>query len=194
GFVVMAAADEAELVHMVATARAIDDRPSAFRYPRGEGIGVPIPLIGEPLELGKGRILREGSSVAILSFGTRLAECLKAAEKFAAYGLSATVADARFAKPLDTDLVRRLAQNHEVLLTVEEGSIGGFGAHVLHFVSWDGLLDRGLKIRTMILPDRFLDQDTPERMYELAGLDAKAIVAAGLSALGRERDAAAVIA
>jgi 1-deoxy-D-xylulose-5-phosphate synthase len=194
GFVVMAAADEAELVHMVATARAIDDRPSAFRYPRGEGIGVPIPLIGEPLEPGKGRILREGSSVAILSFGTRLAECLKAAEKFAAYGLSATVADARFAKPLDTDLVRRLAQNHEVLLTVEEGSIGGFGAHVLHFVSWDGLLDRGLKIRTMILPDRFLDQDTPERMYELAGLDAKAIVAAGLSALGRERDAAAVIA
>jgi 1-deoxy-D-xylulose-5-phosphate synthase len=194
GFVVMAAADEAELVHMVATARAIDDRPSAFRYPRGEGIGVPIPLIGEPLEPGKGRILREGSSVAILSFGTRLAECLKAADKFAAYGLSATVADARFAKPLDTDLVRRLAQNHEVLLTVEEGSIGGFGAHVLHFVSWDGLLDRGLKIRTMILPDRFLDQDTPERMYELAGLDAKAIVAAGLSALGRERDAAAVIA
>src|SRR5882724_409956 len=194
GFVVMAAADEAELVHMVATARAIDDRPSAFRYPRGEGIGVPIPLIGEPLELGKGRILREGSSVAILSFGTRLTECLRAAEKFAAYGLSATVADARFAKPLDTDLVRRLAQNHEVLLTVEEGSIGGFGAHVLHFAAWDGLLDRGLKIRTMILPDRFIDQDTPERMYEIAGLDAKAIVAAGLSALGRERDAAAVIA
>ena len=194
GFVVMAAADEAELVHMVATARAIDDRPSAFRYPRGEGIGVALPVIGQPLELGKGRILREGSSVAILSFGTRLAECLRAAEKFAAYGLSATVADARFAKPLDTDLVRRLAQNHEVLLTVEEGSIGGFGAHVLHFVSWDGLLDRGLKIRTMILPDRFIDQDTPERMYEIAGLDAKAIVAAGLSALGRERDAAAVIA
>src|SRR6266566_753522 len=194
GFVVMAAADEAELVHMVATARAIDDRPSAFRYPRGEGMGIPLPAIGEPLALGKGRILREGSSVAILNFGARLVECLKAAEKFAAYGLSATVADARFAKPLDTDLVRRLAQNHEVLLTVEEGSIGGFGAHVLHFVSWDGLLDRGLKIRTMILPDRFIDQDTPERMYELAGLDAKGIVAAGLSALGRERDAAAVIA
>ncbi|HMI97707.1 MAG TPA: 1-deoxy-D-xylulose-5-phosphate synthase [Micropepsaceae bacterium] len=193
-FVVMAAADEAELVHMVATARAIDDRPSAFRYPRGEGVGVAMPVIGEPLALGKGRILREGSSVAILSFGTRLAECLKAAEKFAAYGLSATVADARFAKPLDTDLVRRLAQNHEVLLTVEEGSIGGFGAHVLHFASWDGLLDRGLKIRTLILPDRFIDQDTPERMYEIAGLDAQAIVAAGLSALGRERDAAAVIA
>ena len=192
GFVVMAAADEAELVHMVATARALDDRPSAFRYPRGEGVGVPLPAIGEPLALGKGRILREGSSVAILSFGTRLAECLKAAERFSAYGLSATVADARFAKPLDTDLVRRLAQNHEVLLTVEESSIGGFGAHVLHFAAWDGLLDRGLKIRTMILPDRFMDSDTPERMHEIAGLDAKGIVAAGLSALGRERDAAAV--
>ncbi len=192
GFVVMAAADEAELVHMVATARALDDRPSAFRYPRGEGVGVPLPAIGEPLALGKGRILREGSSVAILSFGTRLAECLKAAEKFSAYGLSATVADARFAKPLDTDLVRQLAQNHEVLLTVEESSVGGFGAHVLNFAAWDGLLDRGLKIRTMILPDRFMDHDTPERMYEIAGLDAKGIVAAGLSALGRERDAAAV--
>jgi 1-deoxy-D-xylulose-5-phosphate synthase len=192
GFVVMAAADEAELVHMVATARSIDDRPSAFRYPRGEGMGVALPKIGEPLTLGKGRILREGSSVAILNFGARLAECLKAAEKFSAYGLSATVADARFAKPLDTDLVRQLAQNHEVVLTVEEGSIGGFGAHVLHFAAWDGLLDRGLKIRTLILPDRFLDQDSPERMYEIAGLDAKGIVAAGLSALGRDRDAAAV--
>ena len=193
GFVVMAAADETELVHMVATARAIDDRPSAFRYPRGEGLGVPLPAIGEPLPLGKGRILREGSSVAILNFGGRLSECLKAADRFSAYGLSATVADARFAKPLDTDLVRRLAQNHEVLLTVEEGSIGGFGAHVLHFAAWDGLLDRGLRIRTMVLPDRFIDQDTPDRMYEVAGLDAKAIVAAGLSALGRERDAAAVM-
>jgi 1-deoxy-D-xylulose-5-phosphate synthase len=192
GFVVMAAADEAELMHMVATARSIDDRPSAFRYPRGEGMGVPLPKIGEPLALGKGRILREGTSVAILNFGARLAECLKAAEKFSAYGLSATVADARFAKPLDTDLVRRLAQNHEVLLTVEEGSIGGFGGHVLHFAAWDGLLDRGLKIRTLILPDRFLDHDSPERMYEIAGLDAKGIVAAGLSALGRDRDAAAV--
>jgi 1-deoxy-D-xylulose-5-phosphate synthase len=192
GFVVMAAADEAELVHMVATARSIDDRPSAFRYPRGEGMGVPLPKIGEPLLLGKGRILREGTSVAILNFGARLAECLKAADKFSAYGLSATVADARFAKPLDTDLVRRLAQNHEVLLTVEEGAVGGFGAHVLHFAAWDGLLDRGLKIRTLVLPDRFLDQDTPERMYEFSGLDAKGIVAAGLSALGRECDAAAV--
>jgi len=193
GFVVMAAADEAELVHMVATARGIDDRPSAFRYPRGEGIGVTLPALGEPLAIGKGRVLREGSSIAILSLGTRLAECLKAADKFSAYGLSATVADARFAKPLDTDLVRQLAQNHEVLLTVEEGSVGGFGAHVLHFAAWDGLLDRGLKIRTMILPDLFIDQASPEHMYETAGLDAKAIVAAGLSALGRERDAAAVI-
>jgi 1-deoxy-D-xylulose-5-phosphate synthase len=191
-FVVMAAADEAELVHMVATARSIDDRPSAFRYPRGEGIGVPLPAIGTPLPLGKGRIMREGTSVAILSFGARLAECLKAAEKLSAYGLSATVADARFAKPLDTDLVRSLAQSHEVLLTIEEGAIGGFGAHVLHFAAWDGLLDRGLKIRTLVLPDRFIDQDTPERMYEIAGLDSKAIVAACLSALGRERDAAAL--
>ena len=194
GFVIMAAADEAELVHMVATARAIDDRPSAFRYPRGEGIGIPIPKIGEPLPIGRGRIIREGSSIALLSLGTRLGECLKAAEKLSAYGLSATVADARFAKPLDTDLVRRLAQNHEVLLTIEEGAVGGFGAHVLHFAAWDGLLDRGLKIRTMILPDRFIDQASPEQMYETAGLDAKAIVAAGLSALGRESEAAAGIA
>ncbi len=193
GFVVMAAADEAELVHMVATARAIDDRPSAFRYPRGEGTGVALPAIGEPLPLGKGRILREGSSVAILNFGARLTECLKAADKLSAYGLSATIADARFAKPLDTNLVRRLAANHEVLLTIEEGSIGGFGAHVLHFAAWDGLLDKGLKIRDLVLPDRFIDQDTPERMYEIAGLDAKAIVAAVLSALGRDRDAAAAI-
>jgi 1-deoxy-D-xylulose-5-phosphate synthase len=194
GFVIMAAADEAELVHMVATARAIDDRPSAFRYPRGEGIGIPLPKIGEPLPIGRGRIIREGSSIALLSLGTRLGECLKAAEKLSAYGLSATVADARFAKPLDTDLVRRLAQNHEVLLTIEEGAVGGFGAHVLHFAAWDGLLDRGLKIRTMILPDCFIDQASPEQMYETAGLDAKAIVAAGLSALGRESEAAAGIA
>jgi 1-deoxy-D-xylulose-5-phosphate synthase len=194
GFVVMAASDEAELVHMVATARAIDDRPSAFRYPRGEGTGVPLPALGSPLPLGKGRILREGTSVAILNFGARLQECLKAADKLSAYGLSATIADARFAKPLDTNLVRLLAANHEVLLTIEEGSIGGFGAHVLHFAAWDGLLDKGLKIRDLILPDRFIDQDTPERMYEIAGLDAKAIVAAALSALGRDRDAAAIIA
>jgi 1-deoxy-D-xylulose-5-phosphate synthase len=185
----MAAADESELVHMVATAGAIDDRPSAFRYPRGEGVGVSLPKEGEVLALGKGRILREGSSVALLSFGARLSECLKAAEKLSAYGLSATVADARFAKPLDSDLVRRLARNHEVLLTVEEGAAGGFGAHVLHFAASDGLLDRGLKIRTLVLPDRFLDQDTPERMYETAGLDAKAILAASLLALGRHTGA-----
>ena len=194
GFVVMAAADEVELVHMVATARSIDDRPSAFRYPRGEGVGLALPRIGEPLPIGKGRILSEGSSVALLNFGTRLAECLRAADRLAAYGVSTTVADARFAKPLDTALVRRLAQNHEVLFTVEEGSAGGFGAHVLHFTAWDGLLDRGLKIRTLTLPDRFIEQDTPERMYESAGLDANSIVATVLSTLGRGRDTAAMIA
>jgi len=191
GFVVMAAADELELVHMVATAARIDDRPSAFRYPRGEGLGLQLPKLGTPLEIGKGRVLREGNSVAIFNFGARLPECLKAADRLSAYGLSATVADARFAKPLDTQLVKRLAQNHEVLLTIEEGSIGGFGDHVLHYLAWDGLLDRGLKVRPMVLPDRFLDQDTPERMYEIAGLDAKAIVAAALGAMGRDKDAAA---
>jgi 1-deoxy-D-xylulose-5-phosphate synthase len=190
GFVIMAAADEAELVHMVATARAIDDRPSALRYPRGEGAGVPLPKLGEVLPIGKGRIVREGTSVAILNFGARMAECLKAADRLSAYGLSATVADARFAKPLDTDLIRRLAREHEVLLTIEEGALGGFGAHVLHFCAADGLLDRGLKIRTLTLPDRFQDQDTPERMYEAAGLDAKSIVFTTLAALGRETDAA----
>ncbi|HXJ03280.1 MAG TPA: 1-deoxy-D-xylulose-5-phosphate synthase [Micropepsaceae bacterium] len=194
GFVVMAAADEAELVHMVATARSIDDRPSAFRYPRGEGRGVALPAVGEVLPIGKGRILREGASIAIVNFGSRLGECLKAADRLSGYGLSATVADARFAKPLDTDLVRRLALNHEVVLTVEDGAIGGFGSHILHFAAWDGLLDRGLKIRTLVLPDRFIDQDTPEHMYEIAGLDAKSIVATALSTLGRDHDAAAIIA
>jgi 1-deoxy-D-xylulose-5-phosphate synthase len=194
GFIVMAAGDETELVHMVATARAIDDRPSAFRYPRGEGLGLDYPKKGTPLEIGKGRILREGTSIAILNFGARLKECYIAADKLSAYGLSATVADARFAKPLDTDLIRRLAREHEVLLTIEEGAVGGFGSHVLQFLAWDGLLDRGLKIRTMVLPDRFIDQDSPERMYELAGLDANAIVAAGLTTLGRDKEAAAIIA
>ena len=194
GFVVMAAGDESELVHMVATARAIDDRPSAFRYPRGEGLGLDYPKKGTPLEIGKGRILREGTSIAVLNFGARLKECLLAAEKFSAYGLSATIADARFAKPLDTALIRRLARAHEVLITIEEGAVGGFGSHVLQFCAWDGLLDRGLKVRTMVLPDRFIDQDTPERMYEAAGLDAGGIVAAGLAALGRDKEAAAVIA
>jgi 1-deoxy-D-xylulose-5-phosphate synthase len=186
GFVIMAAADEAELKHMVATAAAIDDRPSAVRYPRGEGFGVDLPEVGRVLEIGKGRILREGSAVALLSLGTRAAECLKAAEQLAAFGLSATVADARFAKPLDEDLIRRLAANHEVLVTVEEGSIGGFGSHVLQFLAEGGLLDRGLKVRTMVLPDTFIAQDKPERMYELAGLSADGIVATVLGALGRE--------
>ncbi len=190
GFVVMAAADEVELMNMVATAAQIDDRPSAFRYPRGEGIGLERQAAGTPLEIGKGRVLREGTSIAICNFGTRLQECLLAAEKLSAYGLSATVADARFAKPLDQDLLRRLAREHEVLITIEEGSIGGFGAHVAQFLAWEGLLDYGLKLRPMTLPDRFVDQDSPERMYEAAGLDAKAIVSTALGALGRQSAAA----
>jgi len=179
-----------ELTNMVATAAAIDDRPSALRYPRGEGLGLEGPKVGTPLEIGKGRILREGNSIAILSFGARLQECLLAAERLSAHGLSATVADARFAKPLDQDLVRRLARAHEVLITIEEGAVGGFAAHVVQFLAWDGLLDRGLKLRPMVLPDLFIDHDTPERMYEAARLDAKAIVAAALGALGHEAAAA----
>jgi len=185
-FVIMAAADEAELRHMVATAAAIDDRPCAFRYPRGEGSGVELPNEGVPLRIGKGRVLREGTAVALLSIGTRLGECIAAAEQLATFGLSATVADARFMKPLDTDLVRRLALNHEVLITVEEGSVGGFGSHVLQYLAQSGLLDRGLKVRPMVLPDVFIDHDKPERMYELAGLGAAGIVAQALAALGRE--------
>jgi 1-deoxy-D-xylulose-5-phosphate synthase len=184
-FVVMAAADELELMHMVATATAINDRPSAFRYPRGEGWGIELPARGTPLEIGKGRIIREGSKVAILSFGARLAECLKAADELGARGLSCTVADARFCKPLDEDLIRRLAREHEVLITIEEGSIGGFGAHVLHFLAVNGLLDAGLKIRPMILPDIFIDQDTPQKMYDVAGLNAPQIVNTALAALGQ---------
>ena len=186
GFVIMAAADEAELVHMVATQVAIDDRPSALRYPRGDGVGVDMPEVGEPLEIGKGRIVREGSSVALLSFGTRLQECLLAAEKLAAQGLTTTVADARFAKPLDTDLLLRLAREHEVLITVEEASIGGFGAHVLQPLAEHGALDSGLKVRCMVLPDIFIDQDSPAAMYAKAGLDAKGIVAKVFEALGRD--------
>ena len=159
GFVLMAAADEAELVHMVATAAAIDDRPSALRYPRGEGMGVPMPAEGTPLEIGKGRVMREGTKVAIFSFGARLAECLNAADELAALGLSTTVADARFAKPLDVDLLLRLAREHELLLTIEEGAIGGFGAHVLQALAEHGVLDSGLKVRSMVLPDVFIDQD-----------------------------------
>ena len=189
GFVVMAPSDEVELIHMVATAAQIDDRPSALRYPRGEGVGLERPKAGTPLEIGKGRIIREGNSIAILNLGTRLPHCLMAADKLTAYGLSATVADARFAKPLDHDLIRRLARAHEVLITMEEAAIGGFAAHVMQFLATDGLLDRGLKFRPMTLPDFFIDQDSPEKMYETAGLDAKSIVATALNALGREREA-----
>jgi 1-deoxy-D-xylulose-5-phosphate synthase len=185
GFTVMAPSDEAELKHMVATAAVIDDGPSAIRYPRGEGVGIDMPAEGIVLPLGKGRIVREGSAVAILSLGTRLAEAMKAAEQLASFGLSATVADARFAKPLDEDLIRRLALSHEVLVTVEEGSAGGFGSHVLHFLSRSGLLDSGLKVRTMVLPDVFIDHGKPDQMYEAAGLNASGIVATVLAALGR---------
>jgi len=185
GFVLMAAADEAELVHMVATAVAIDDRPSALRYPRGEGRGVPMPDEGIPLEIGKGRILREGNKVALLSYGARLGECLKAADELAAFGLSTTVADARFAKPLDVDMLLRLAREHEVLVTIEEGSIGGFGSFALQTLAEHGVLDRGLKIRSMVLPDFFIDQDSPNAMYAKAGLDAKGIVAKAFEALGQ---------
>jgi len=188
-----AAADEAELKHMVATAAAIDDGPSAFRYPRGEGTGIALPKRGTPLEIGKGRVLREGSAVALFSFGARLADCLEAADQLAGFGLPATVADARFAKPLDKDLLRNLARNHEVLVTIEEGSTGGFGALVLHALAREGLLDRGLKIRTLTLPDKFIEQNKPKAMYVEAGLDAAGIVAAVFTALGKERDAAGVI-
>jgi 1-deoxy-D-xylulose-5-phosphate synthase len=181
---VMAAADEAELVHMVATCAVHDSGPIALRYPRGEGVGVEMPDRGEPLEIGKGRVLREGSRIAILSLGTRLAAALEAAEDLAARGLSTTVADARFAKPIDRELVRRLAASHEVLLTVEEGSEGGFGAHVLSLLAEAGVLDKGLKIRTLTLPDAFQDQDKPDRLYATAGLDAKSIFAKAIEALG----------
>jgi 1-deoxy-D-xylulose-5-phosphate synthase len=187
GFVLMAAADEAELKHMVATAAAIDDRPSALRYPRGEGVGIELPAEGVALEIGKGRIVREGSTVALLSLGARLAECLKAADQLAGYGLSTTVADARFAKPLDRDLILRLARNHEVLITIEEGAIGGFGSHVLQLLATEGMLDRGLKVRPMALPDLFIDHDKPEKMYDTAGLNAPQIVATVLATLGREQ-------
>ena len=186
GFVLMAAADEADLVHMVATQVAIDDRPSGLRYPRGEGVGVEMPIEGVPLEIGKGRIVREGSKVAILSLGTRLAEALKAAEELAGFGLSTTVADARFAKPIDTDLILRLANEHEVLITVEEGAIGGFAAQVMQTLAEHGAFDRGLKLRSMVLPDIFIDHDSPTAMYAKAGLDAKSIVKKVFEALGKD--------
>jgi len=192
GFVLMAASDEAELVHMVATAAAIDDRPCALRYPRGDGVGVTMPEFGVPLEIGKGRIVCEGSKVALLSYGTRLAECLKAAEELAAHGLSTTVADARFAKPLDVDLVLRLAAEHEVLITIEEGAIGGFGSHVLQTLADNGALENGLKVRMMVLPDMFIEQDAPAAMYARAGLDANGIITKVFEALGRDARAEAV--
>ncbi len=186
GFVVMAAADEAELARMVATAAAVDDRPSAFRYPRGEGVGTPLPLFARPLKIGKGRVVREGGDVALLSLGARLAECLKAADELDKFGLSTTVADARFAKPLDIDLILKLADEHDALITIEEGSIGGFGSHVMHLLLEHGRLDGALRARSMVLPDLFLEQDDPAAMYAKAKLDANGIVAKVFEALNRE--------
>ena len=191
GMVLMAPSDEQELMHMVATAAAIDDRPSALRYPRGEGRGLALPARGEVLPIGRGRVLREGGAVAILSLGPRLADALKAAEELAARGLPATVADARFAKPLDTALIEQLARHHAVLVTIEDGSAGGFGAAVMQHLAWRGLLDGGLKLRPMVLPDRFIDHDSPARQIAAAGLDAGHIVRAVLAALG-QADAAAL--
>ena len=184
GFVVMAAANEVELKHMVRTAAEYDDGPISFRYPRGDGVGVDLPERGSLLEIGRGRVVKEGTKIALLSFGTRLADCLLAAQELDASGLSTTVADARFAKPLDQDLIRRLARDHEILIIVEEGAQGGFGAQVLHFMAKDGLLDHGLKIRSLTLPDEFTEQAKPEMMYARAGLDHKGIVASAMAALG----------
>ncbi len=184
GMVVMAAADEAELVHMVATAAAHNDGPIAFRYPRGDGVGVEMPSRGVPLEIGKGRMIRQGARVAILSFGTHLAEVVQAAELLAARGLPPTVADARFAKPLDRDLILDLARTHEALITIEEGSIGGFGSHVAHLLAEEGVFDTGLKFRSMVLPDTFIDHASPEAMYRAAGMDAAQIEAKVLQTLG----------
>jgi len=186
GMVIMAPSDEAELMNMVATSAALGDRPSAFRYPRGEGLGLPLPARGEILQLGRGRILREGSRVAILSLGTRLAEALRAADQLAAHGYSTTVADARFAKPIDTSLTEQLARHHEVLITVEEASAGGFGAAVMHHLAWKGLLDHGLRVRPVTLPDRFIDHAAPAVQIAEAGLDAKSITRVALAALAHE--------
>ena len=188
--VVMAAADEAELMHMIATAAAIDDRPSAVRYPRGEGMGVEMPARGQVLPIGRGRVLKEGTSIAILNLGSRCKEVLRAAEELAARGLSTTIADARFAKPLDHDLIRRLAHEHPVLISVEDGAAGGFAAHLMQFMALDGLLENGLKFRPMTLPDIYIDQDKPELQYDVAGLNAKHIVAMALNSLGRSKEAA----
>ncbi|MCC4244007.1 1-deoxy-D-xylulose-5-phosphate synthase [Stappia indica] len=194
GFVVMAAGDEAELRNMVATAAAYDEGPISFRYPRGEGVGIDLPQRGQVLEIGKGRVIREGTKVALLSFGSRLRECLLAADELDAAGLSTTVADARFAKPLDEDLVMRLAREHEVLVLVEEGSVGGFGSHVLQLLAERGALDAGLKVRPLCLPDRFIEHDRPERMYAEAGLDARGILQTVFAALGRDAGSAARLA
>ncbi|MDC0473109.1 1-deoxy-D-xylulose-5-phosphate synthase, partial [Pelagibacteraceae bacterium] len=175
-FVVMAASDESELVKMINTSVKINDRPSAFRYPRGNGVGIEIPGINETMEIGKGRVIREGKNVAILNFGARLQECKKASEILSKKGIEITIADARFAKPLDEKLIIELATNHEVLISIEEGSIGGFGSHVMQLLSERGVFDKGLKFRSMILPDIFIDQDSPEKMYEKAGLDSQSIV------------------
>jgi 1-deoxy-D-xylulose-5-phosphate synthase len=188
-FVIMAASDEAELVHMVATQVAINNHPSALRYPRGEGRGVEMPEVGVPLPIGKGRVVRQGSKVALLSFGTRLAECEKAADELATLGLSTTIADARFMKPLDVDLVLKLANEHEVLITIEEGAIGGFGSHVAQSLAEHGAFDKGLRFRAMVLPDVFIDHDSPNAMYALAGLDAKGIVKKVFEALGKDAKA-----
>ncbi|NLS02601.1 1-deoxy-D-xylulose-5-phosphate synthase [Rhizobium sp. P32RR-XVIII] len=184
GFVVMAAADEAELKHMVRTAAAYDAGPISFRYPRGEGVGIDMPARGEILQIGKGRIVKEGTKVALLSFGTRLADCLLAAEDLDASGLSTTVADARFAKPLDHELIRQLARHHEVLITVEEGAVGGFGSHVMQYLAMEGLLDNGLKIRSLVMPDIWVEQAKPEMMNAHAGLDRAGIVSTVFKALG----------
>ena len=185
-FVVMAASNEAELKHMVATAAAIDDRPCAFRYPRGEGFGVDMPDVGIPLEIGKGRVICEGTSIALLNLGGRMGQCLEAADELASLGWSTTVADARFAKPLDKMLILRLAKEHEVLITIEEGAVGGFAAHVMNYLANEGLFDKGLKFRAMTLPDIFIEHDSPDRQYTLAGLNRADIVATALIALGEE--------
>ena len=191
GFVVMAASDEAELMHMVRTSAAYDEGPISFRYPRGEGVGLDLPERGSLLEIGRGRILKEGTKVALLSFGTRLQECLNAAEELDSYGLSTTVADARFAKPLDEKMIRQLVENHEVLLTIEEGAIGGFASHVLHYLVQSGLMDgrsnANLKVRTLVLPDAYIDQSKPDMMYVNAGLDGAGIISTVFEALGREQ-------
>ena len=171
----MAASDEAELVKMINTSVNINDRPSAFRYPRGAGIGIDLPPINDIIEIGKGRVIKEGKKVALLNFGTRLEECKKASDDLLKKGIDCTIIDARFAKPLDEKLIMEIASNHEVLITIEEGSVGGFGSHVMQFLSDRGIFDRGLKFRSMILPDIFIDQDTPEKMYEVAGLDSLSI-------------------